>query len=174
MKKLSSLIVIFCSIVLLASCDKSDRKVEGWVPVYANQDDMAVKNLSTLPPIADAGKIYIKGDYFYQVDNNKGIHVIDMSDRSNPKQEAFIQVVGAQEISIRANILYVNSINDLVSIDISDINSVKEIGRIKGAFNITEHDIKPPSSGYFECVDQSKGTVVRWEKATLTNPKCRY
>ncbi len=166
--------LISAGMLLAVSCNnKGDKEVMGWAPVYASAEDITVQNESPLPPIENAGKIYIRGDYFYQVENGKGIHVIDVSNKEQPVQQAFIRVAGAQELSIRGNNLYVNSFNDLVVIDISDVQNSREVHRMKNTFHMF-NSTTPPQSGYFECVDESRGTVVSWQQKMLVNPKCRY
>ena len=59
--------------------------------------------------------------------------------------------------------------DDLVSIDISDPNSIKVLKRIEKAFPYPSY---PNERGKFECVDPSKGYVKAWEYVELINPKC--
>src|SRR5690606_32695485 len=123
--------------------------------------------------IENGGKIYIKDKRLYQIESGKGIHAIDISNPSDPKKIAFIEIAGCQEMSIMGNMLYANNLNDLVTIDISDIHNVKETDRRKDAFHILDRG-HPPSSGWFECIDASKGEVIGWELKTLYSPKCLY
>ena len=167
--------------LLLSSCNlgnsrpvepPSPEKTDGWKPVYASKDASGTIESQEAREIDKAGKIYVKGNTLYQVEVGKGIHVIDITDGNNPQKVKFIQVTGAQEMSIKNNNLYTNNVNDLVVIDISNINNVKLIDRVSGAFHLVDPTL-PPASGYFECVDASKGTVIGWEQTTLYNPVCR-
>lgn len=172
MKKIYSILIYSSLITLLACNTKSEKEVLGYAPIYAQLDDLTVKNLEVLPGMENGGKIYLKDNYFYQIENGKGIHIFDVSDKQNPIAIAFVQVPGAQEISIKYNNLYVNSFNDLVLIDITNILAVKEKARLNEAFHIVDTKF-PPESGYFECVDEKKGTVIGWHKQQLNDPKCR-
>jgi hypothetical protein len=171
MKNSFYLLFVLISCFFVACGTKTE--IMGWVPVYATLEEIEIKNLSNIPPIENAGKIYIKEDYFYQIENGKGIHVIDVSNKENPQPITFIQTAGVQEISIKGDNLYVNSFNDLVVIDIADIHNVRERHRITNTFHLFSTNT-PPSSGYFECVDEKRGTVISWKEQIITNPKCRY
>lgn len=147
------------------------KQIEGWAPVYS-KTATAIKS-AEVRGIENGGKIYIKDKRLYQVESGKGIHAIDISSPSDPKKIAFIEISGCQEISITGNMLYANNLNDLVTIDISDIGNVKETDRKEDAFHILDRN-RPPSSGWFECIDASKGEVIGWELKTLYSPKCLY
>lgn len=147
-------------------------EVDGWAPVYNN--DPGASAIKAVDPklIENGGKIYIKGDTLYQLEAGKGIHVILVKQPAKPQKLKFINVLGAQEMAIKDNILYTNNLNDLVVLDISNINDVKVADRITSVFHMVDGN-QPPGSGYYECVDASKGQVVGWETKTLKYPKCR-
>ncbi|MBS1772619.1 MAG: hypothetical protein JST82_07155 [Bacteroidetes bacterium] len=174
------------AVLALASCDpfgynkkktnpqpvkQPPAEVDGWAPVY--NTDPANAEIKSMPPrnIDKGGKIYVKGDTLYEVEAGKGIHVILINQPQNPQKIAFINVLGAQEVAIKNNVLYTNNINDLVALDITNTSDVKTIDRISNVFHLVDVNY-PPGTGYFECVDKSKGTVVGWETKTLNYPKC--
>lgn len=164
------------SLLGMAACtprDKSPDEVMGYAPIY--QQDALVQDITSSPPqpVVNGGKIYIKGNDLYQVEAGKGIHVLDLSVPSAPEKVAFLQVPGAQELSIRGNLLYTNNYNDLVVLDISDKSKVRLVARSEAVFHLSDGNY-PPERGYFECVDLSKGAVIGWEKKMLYSPKCRY
>ena len=70
------------------------------------------------------GKIYIKGDYIFINEKKEGIHVIDNSDPSNPRNISFIAIPGNLDIAVMGNILYGDSYTDLVAVDITECLSV--------------------------------------------------
>ncbi len=147
-------------------------EVDGWAPVY-NKDSSA-KAIKAVEPrlIENGGKIYIKGDTLYQLESGKGIHVIYVAQPGNPQKVKFINVLGAQEMAIKDNVLYTNNMNDLVVLDIANINNVQVVDRISSVFHLVNGN-EPSGTGYYECVDASKGEVVGWEAKTLKYPKCR-
>lgn len=172
------------TLILLTSCDPfgtNNRRVnpgpppaevEGWAPVYAEDNTVNDIKSTDARDIDKGGKIYVKGKTLYQVEVGKGIHVIDITDPNNPQKVKFIQVTGAQEMAIKENNLYTNNVNDLVVLNITDINNVQVANRVNGVFHLVDATL-PPMSGYFECVDASKGTVIGWEPKTLYSPTCR-
>lgn len=163
-------------IFLLASCGNkngSPKEIIGYAPVYQTDTEIETIKSSDPQPILDGGKIYTKDHYLYQVETGKGIHVIDIQNASQPKKLAFIQVAGAQEISIKGNLLYTNNYNDLVVVDIENVKDAKLVKRVQEVFHII-NTTTPPENGYFECIDPNKGPVVGWEKKMLYSPKCKY
>ena len=170
-------VLLFLAAFSIASCNKAEddgipetpAEAEGWAPIYAQPT--AIKPGATRAT-AHAGKIYVKGQMLYQVDVGAGIHAIDISTPAAPKKVGFIEVGGCSEISIQGGLLYTNSINDLVVADISTLASVSEVGRVKNAFQL--NNTRPPGSGWSECIDAAKGTVVAWERKTLYQPKCYF
>ena len=163
-------------LLLLSSCTRDNRNlpgnVPGFRPVYSS--DTTLHTISNKPArkVVRAGKIYVKGNYLFQNEIGEGIHIIDNTNPATAERVAFIRIAGSGEIAIRGNFLYSNNFDDLVVIDISDIRNVREVRRIKNAFHQNNFQLAPPSRGYFECVDKSRGTVIAWVADTLTNPSC--
>lgn len=150
---------------------KFPAKADGWAPIYS-KDTSANKIRSVDPvPIEKGGKIYVKGNTLYQVENGKGIHVIDISQPEHPKKLSFITVLGAQEMAVKGNLLYANNLNDMVVLDITDISNIKQADRLSNVFHLVDPH-NPPASGYFECPDDEKGKVIGWEAKTIDSPKC--
>lgn len=149
------------------------KETEGYVPVYAEKAKPSSISLQQPIAIENAGKIYVKDNVLYQVENGKGIHVISIADPAKPVRKGFIPIAGAQEISILDHYLYTNTFNDLLVIDISAPENLTVTKTIENAFTLTS-SIIPPESGYFECVDPSKGVVVGWTKKKIFSPKCKY
>ena len=161
----------------LASCQPEPNnpnipeETEGWVPVYSTEKAAHAVTSEAPRAIENAGKIYVFGNYLFQVETGKGIHVLDVSHHNNPIKLHFISVMGAQEIAIKEKYLYTNNLNDLVVVDISNIAEVKLVNRIPSTFHVVNQTV-PPENGYFECVDASKGVVTGWEKKTIKRPEC--
>lgn len=142
-----------------------------WVPVYSPKAD--IHKISVLGPkvLEQAGKIYAYDNYLFQLEPGKGIHIYKITDKI-PETIQFIQVFGAEEMAIRDNILYTNNYDDLVSIDISNPDNIGLLGR---APNVFQHSgTRPPESGYFQCVDTTKGIVTGWELQENVPANCKY
>lgn|SRR5690606_13431018 len=174
MKKIIYLLYSFSILLTYSSCNP-DRvgEVSGYAPVYASDsNNLSIRTLGP-QPIINAGKIYVKGSTLYQVENGQGIHVINISDPAHPEKMAFIEVNGAQEISIQDNFLYTNSFNDLLILSINNLQDVQVANRVANTFTLQESN-RPPEPGYFECPDPNKGTVIGWKKTILQSPRCKY
>ena len=137
------------------------------MPVYGI--DSSIRSITALPPqpTLNAGKIYVVDKRLYQVENNKGIHIIDYTDVDSPRKIAFLNVYGCGEIAVKDGIVLTNNMDDLVSIDIKDLQNVKEVARVKKAFktydNFTARMAHPPQAAvYYVCPNQFSGDVIGW------------
>jgi len=146
--------------------------VEGVKPIYSSSENWDVISAKEPQPINNLGKIYYKFPYIFVNERNKGIHILDNTTPENPLPLKFIEVPGSEDIAIKGNYLYVDNITDLVTIDISDLENIAVTNRVKDLYNESRKVYPDGYSGYFECVDASKGIVVGWENATLNNPAC--
>lgn len=142
--------------------DKLYERYKTSIPVYMSYADLrnAVKNIEPLA-LENPGKIYFKDNYIFINEYFKGIHVIDNQDPSNPVEKKFIDIPGNVDIAIKENTLFADSYIDLVVIDVSDLNNIREINRIKDVFPYT---VPPKTTTYAdEGIDQTKGVVLRWD-----------
>ena len=172
MKK--ELIVIGACIVTLTSCKNNGvGNVDAYVPVYANTADAKQIVLQSPQPIINGGKIATLGNYVFQVETDKGIHIIDYSNPATPVKRGFIKNALCRELAIKGNSIYTNNLSDLVVIDISNANAVTVTSRINNAFPDLALQFPPCSNCYFECADPTKGLVIQWNKQKVNNPKCR-
>jgi hypothetical protein len=152
---------------LITSCtDKIYETFTANAPVYMSYEDLrsAVK-MSVPREINKPGKIYFKDQYVLVNEMMKGVHVIDVSDPSNPQNKGFIEIPGNVDIAIKDNILYADSYIDLVSIDVSNFDNLKETGRVQQVFPYTlpPYDNKYPIGR----IEQEKGVVVGWEVKSI-------
>lgn len=85
-------------------------------------------------PINKTGKIYIFGDYLFISEPDEGIHVIDNSDPSAPRNLLFLEIPGTADLAINDNILYADSYIDLLSFDVSNPFKIKLIDREEDVF----------------------------------------
>lgn len=169
--------LLFLSISLLFfSCE---RKIyenpiikEVWIPRYANLEESKIIEQLAPQNSKFSGNIYVYNQYLFQVETNRGIHIYKIQENI-PEKIGFIKVIGTQHLSIRSNVLYTNNMNDLVLIDISDIENIKEINRMPDMFKFVAQDYPPVNSGYFECADPSKGVIVGWDLVNDTLGNCK-
>jgi hypothetical protein len=92
-----------------------------YVPVYKTKETVRANIKSSAPqPIQNPGKISVLGNTIFLNEIDKGIHIIDNTDPSHPRNTAFINIPGNLDIAVKGNILYADLYTDLVAIDISD------------------------------------------------------
>jgi hypothetical protein len=70
--------------------------------------------------IGVAGKMSVIGKYIFLSEPLKGIHVIDNSNPSSPKNVSFINIPGNDDMAITGKTLYADAYGDLVTFDISN------------------------------------------------------
>lgn len=104
-------------------------------PVLKSKADvLAAINGNPSETVQKAGKIYIKDKFIYLNEVDKGIHIIDNSNPSQPSQVAFLSIPGNLDIAVKGNILYADMYNDLLAIDISNPKHVSITNRIANFF----------------------------------------
>lgn len=177
MKKSLGIVAMLLFCLFHSGCLQGDEienfAVEGLKPVYATGTDWQQISVTDSRPIQQLGKIYYKDGFIFVNEVNEGIHILDNNNPANPIPVKFIAVPGSKDISIKGNFLYTDNVTDLVVLDISDFQNIETVNRIPNIYPPTNQDFPEFSSGYFECVDASKGTVISWESALLTSPQCR-
>ncbi|MEQ1677865.1 MAG: hypothetical protein ABL876_14240 [Chitinophagaceae bacterium] len=175
--------LLFCIIIIttLLSCERQagskPEMREAWVPVYTNNTS-GIKTIAATGarPTTNAGKIYTVGNLIYQVELDSGIHVINYANPASPQKIGFIRSFLCKEVTVKNGLIYTNNFSDLVVIDASNINNVREVSRTTGVFPdlALQYPPKPDrfSNVYFECPDPKKGIVIGWEKKTIDNANC--
>jgi hypothetical protein len=135
------LIVITCAVLFLSACSKdknADKKTQTYTiysPVYkAKSEVLASINGVSTTAIEHAGKLYIKDNFIYLNEVNKGIHIIDNSNPAHPVQIAFLAIPGNLDIAIKGSILYADMYNDLLALDITDFRHAKLTNTINNFF----------------------------------------
>lgn len=133
-------------------------------PVYLSYTDLrsAVK-LSEPRTLTSVSRIYLYNNYIFANELNEGIHIIDNSIPSAPKKLGFIEIPGNQDIAVRDNSLYADSYIDLVTIDVSDIENVREIARIEDVFPYNSRQNIPANIELSGNIDRSLGVIVGFQ-----------
>jgi hypothetical protein len=149
--------VLGLSLILESCTDQCEEKYTYvyYEPVFTPLS--VIRNsvsLTSPQPMEEVGKIYFKDGYLFVNDPGKGIHVIDNRNPSQPVQQSFISIPGNYDLAIRNSILYADSYVDLVVLDISNLQQVKEINRLENIFSAYN------SLGFY--ADQERGIVTNW------------
>lgn len=105
-------------------------------PVYATSAEVkAAIGLKPPKQISNAGRIYFKDGILFINESGEGIRIIDNRDPSHPMPLNFLNIPGNFDLSIIGSTLYADSYVDLVVFDISNLNSISEVGRVEGLFD---------------------------------------
>ena len=172
--KYTLLYVLFPVLLLLAACNQVDPGLydgPGKRPVYAAPSTL--EKIGNLPPqtIEQSGTIFLQDTLFFMLERGRGIHVFNIKDSASIRALTFLEIPAIGDFTISGNRLYADSWRDLLTIDISNLFAIKLLDRQRGVFSPA---LFPPQyDGFFECVDESKGAVIRWEDAELLDALCR-
>jgi hypothetical protein len=164
-------------LVCLYSCDPQHDELQpvdtqAYVPVYMPAVQKSDITVTGARATERSGKIYAYGNYIFQNDQNKGLHVIDNTDRLHPQKIAFLNIPYNTEFAVKGNYIYANNGNDLVVVDVRDVLHPVIVKRLEDAFPYVDQKY-PPQPGYFVCPDASKGVVVDWKLQTVKSPNCK-
>jgi hypothetical protein len=129
-------------------------------PVYKTTAEVRANIKSNVPkPVFNTGKIYIKGNYIFLNELNKGIHVIDNTNPVMPKNIAFIDIPGNVDIAVKGNTMYADFYTDLVAMDISNPLNISVIKFVNNIF---------PERYYYGYNPDSSKVICDWVKKTKT------
>jgi hypothetical protein len=164
------LIFLFSAIgLILTSCE--DQHLQTYlanVPVYLSWDELRSSfKVDAATTMEKPGKILFYGSHMFINEYQKGIHVADLSDPSNPRLLAFIEIPGNVDMAIRNDLLYAESYTDLLVIDISDPEQPALSTRIEDLFEyiLPSYDYDYP----VDEIDQDKGVVAAFELKKVTH-----
>ncbi|MFI5131086.1 MAG: LVIVD repeat-containing protein [Chitinophagales bacterium] len=133
MKKTKNLRIIAVLLAVLpvgfSACIKDQcKKIHSYTyyePVYRTKAEVRANIRSNAPKeLKNPGKFYILGNYIFLNEVDKGVHVIDNSNPSQPRNIAFIDIPGNVDLAVKGTILYADLYTDLVAIDISNPASI--------------------------------------------------
>ena len=153
--------------ITLSSCKKDKclqtRTYKTYTPVYMSYEEMRSSVRSEDPqPLQNPGKIYLKGNYIFVNEINKGIHVIDNSNPYAPQNISFINIPGNVDIAAVGNVLYADSYVDLVVLNISNPVQITVLNRLENA-------LPYPAYEYGYSADASLGVVKDWKELMKTD-----
>ncbi len=164
--QLLTLTVALIGIFTFSAC-KKDKCVQTvtykkYEPVYMSYDELR-KSVKSEPAQAlkNPGKIYMKGNYIFINETDKGIHIIDNTNPASPQNIAFINIPGNMDIAAIGNVLYADSYVDLITLDISNPASVTVLKRNE---NVLPYRVY--TNGGF--ANREKGVVVDWLEEEVT------
>lgn len=173
--RLLAAFTVISAVLILTGCFKDSVKQSRTytytmlTPVYKTRAEVyGAMNSNPTEKITSAGKIYIKGQFIYLNEVDKGIHIIDNSNPSNPAQVAFLDIPGNRDMAVKGNILYADMYGDLLAIDITNPKQTTITKEIRGFFQ---------SRLYYNPVNIDNNlVVVDWirKDTTITTTETNY
>lgn len=163
LKKIFIPAIVLAAITLLQGCikDHCTQTYSYFSPVYKTTEEVRANIKSNSPQqIERAGKLYIRGQYIFLNEPDKGIHIIDNANPGLPRNVAFINIPGNMDMAVKGNTLYADAYTDLITIDITDPLHIKTTSIIESAFPFRQY------YGNFYA-DTSK-VIVDWVKRDTT------
>lgn len=168
------LLVLMCLpfLMLLPGCIKDrcerTRKYTYYEPVYKTSAEVRENIRSNKPrAIENPGKLFVRGNYIFLNEVDKGVHIIDNSNPTAPDNVAFIDIPGNLDLAVRGNILYADLYTDLVSIDISAPLAAQVVHYNEGVFPHRNY-------GYGFGGDSAR-VITDWIKRdTIVNETCNW
>jgi hypothetical protein len=162
-------LALACAFLLaLNSCfkDNCSRTYTIYKPIYATLSETRALMKSGAPrEIESPGKLYIYGNYIFLNDQQKGIHVIDNSQPTNPRNVGFIRIPGCVDMAVRGNTLYADSYGDLVTFDIKNPTTVVPVKFMSSVF---EHRAQYYVQNGTTSNPDSIMLIVGWNKKDTT------
>ena len=159
-------------LVLLGSCYFIDFGVPEPDPIFYTeytpimltraQLESAVR-WETKREINVPAKIYTKDHLIFISEQYEGIHVIDNRNRYSPVNTGFIRIPGCVDMAMKENILYADNATDLIALDLSDMQNIRVVKRIKNTFP----ELSPPDAGVLPDDYRNRSEnliIVGWEK----------
>jgi len=124
-------------------------------PVYKTTAEVRANIKSnTEKAVSQPGKLFIKDHFIFLNEVDKGVHVIDNSNPTAPRNVAFIDIPGNMDIAVKGNTLYADLYTDLVAIDITNPLQAKVTQVLEGVFPHRFY------GGYY--MNDSSQVIVDW------------
>ncbi len=163
----ANIFLLFIYSILFSGCVKDNVSCKHpysytfYKPLYKTTAEVRANIKSNAPrEIQNPGKIFIIGNYIFMNEVDKGIHVIDNSNATSPKNIAFIDIPGNEDLALKGNTLYADLYTDLVTLDVSNPANV-----VVKQYNDGVFPDRIYSNGF---VADSSKVLVDWEKRDTT------
>lgn len=145
------------------ACTKDDckRTYTFYEPVYKTKAEVRANIKSNAPRrIEQPGKLFIRGNYIFLNETDRGVHIIDNSNPAVPKNIAFIDIPGNIDIAVKGNTMYADAYADMVTLDIANPLQAAVKKFTDNAFPFRRY-----SNGF---VADSNLIIVDWKKKDTT------
>lgn len=153
-------------LLLFHSCifrnvDDDEISTPTYQPVIMQRIDFEPSTVFENTPrtIENSGKIYVKDNFIFVNEVNKGFHIINNSNPENPINIGFIKVLGSSDLSIKDDVFYVNNAVDLVAFTINETTETLTI--TKRIQNIFPQILSPDGFQHYGL--DANNIIVDWE-----------
>lgn len=159
------LLPVFIFTIAMSGCIKDKctevRTYSYFEPVYSTTAEVKANIKSNAArEIENPGKLFIKGNYIFLNEVDKGVHIINNTNPVNPINVAFIDIPGNLDLAVNGNALYADLYTDMVTLDISNPLNVVVKKYNEGVFPFRQY-------GYGFNGDTSK-VITSWVKRDTT------
>jgi hypothetical protein len=86
-------------------------------------------------PLEETGKIYVKDNFLYINEKNKGVHIYDNTNPEKPNQVGYMAIPGNLDVAMKGDYLYADSYMDLVAINVKTKKTTRVNDVFKGSFD---------------------------------------
>ncbi|HRP58423.1 hypothetical protein [Agriterribacter sp.] len=162
-KTFNPVLIFMVAALLMQGCikDHCTQTYSYFVPVYKTTEEVRANIKSNAPrEMERTGKLYIRGNYIFLNEIDKGIHIIDNAIPTAPKNVAFIDIPGNMDMAVKGNTLYADAYTDLVTLDITDPLNAKTTKIVENAFPFRQY--------YGTFYPDNSKVIVDWVKRDTT------
>ena len=156
-------VLLFAAVFQSCIKDTVTEKYTFFRPVYKTKEAV-INNIKSGTPqaIVQTGKLFLKDNYVFLNDVNRGVHIIDYSNPATPVKVAFVDIPGNIDMAVRGNILYVDCYTSLIALDITNPLNVQKTKVINAVF---------PHRTYYNFSQDTSLIITEWIRVdtTVTN-----
>ncbi len=168
-RNISNIIYLLAFVLVFPACTKDEctREVtyKTKEPVYKSVESIRDEvETGSSQGLTNPGKIYFRtDDYLFVGEANKGIHIFDNADPTNPQNLSYITMPGNTDFAVKEDVLFANSHIDLYTIDISNPSNPQIMNRIENTF--AGETMAQDQRGRFV---EGKGVIVDFKEKEVT------
>lgn len=122
-----------------------------YTPIYKQADELRDGvGIEPARPLEQPGKIYVYGHLLLINEMDKGIHLINNVNPSNPINTGFLAIPGNRDMAMYQGVLYADNYMDLLAFDLSNPAAPELVTRQKNVFNMFKESNKGVLIDYLE------------------------
>ena len=176
MRKILLPVLLIVIIVGFTSCLRDDcvsqREYIVYNPVFMHADQFRTDQIAVTDSrlLESPGKLYFYRNFLLINEMAHGLHVYDVSERTNPVEVAFYNIPGNFDMAIKDDVLFVDNVIDLLALDISDVRNPQVIHRYENYKEVWEpedqryhaYNVKSNRVELVDCSDPNFGRPNFW------------